>query len=166
MSGKRILTLLLSLQCVFAFSQSIQRYAFTSSGSNMTGSSSIQSNIGELMADTYTGSGFMLSQGFVQNDQLSVNIDNAGFIQLNGNAFPNPVISELTVELNFSDHSDLIAEVSDVLGKKQQMSIRKTSYSGKCNIELDFQSMPPGVYFVRMYSAVNRFNQVFKITKV
>jgi hypothetical protein len=147
------------------FSQSIQRFAFSTSGSNGFGPSSIQSNIGELMVNTYSNASNFLSQGFVQNDQLSINVNTVGFNVIHGNAFPNPVSENLTVELNALDCSDVIIEVYDIMGKQQLAETKMSVNNGKHNYELNFGSIVSGIYFVRVFSAKNQFSQVFKVTK-
>lgn len=157
--------LIVILQCSFVFSQSIERYVFTSAGSNRSGPSSIQSNFGELMINTYSNSSNILTQGFVQNDQLTINVYSAAPNVLEVKVFPNPVISNLTVEFNAIYCADIAIEVYNALGEKQIYESNYSFLNEKYLCDLNFDKIMSGIYFVRMSSVKNQFNKVFKITK-
>ena len=152
---------------ITAFSQSIQREVFSSAGNfNSTASFSLQSNIGELMVETYTNSSNILSEGFDQNDPLPLGVNAIDFKIIDGRAFPNPVVSALNIELNIVESSDVLIEVLDVLGKKQSVPLQVFSLNGKSYYELNLENINAGVYFVKITGSKNQFNQTFKITKI
>lgn len=149
------------------FSQSIQRHVFSVAGnSNSTSGYTLQSNIGELMVETYLTSSNMISQGFVQNDPLGVSVNNNEIQTLDFKIFPNPVFSVLNVDITILSTSDVLIEVFDVLGKKQQTDIKCNRQNNRSVYELDFENTTPGLYFIQIRSSANQLNQTFKITKI
>ena len=166
MSRRSILFLFLAVKSAFAFSQSIERYAFSSAGSLSSGLPMIQSNIGELMSDTYVTSGTMLTQGFVQNDQVSVNVDPTRPRDIQSKAFPNPVSSHLNITISSCECAELFIEVFDFSGKKVLSSTGSTFQSGKGAYELNLEGFSPGIYFISVRSDKDQLNQVFRITKI
>jgi hypothetical protein len=148
-----------------AFSQNIQRYAFSSAGAQNAGLPSVQSNMGELMADTYIVPGHMYTQGFVQNDQVAVNIDPA-LRDIQSNAFPNPVSSHLNITISSCQCTNLLIEIFDFSGKKLISASGSSFQSGKGVYELNLESFSNGIYFVSVRSDKEQLNQVFRITKI
>ena len=148
-----------------AFSQSLQRSAFVSSG-NSTSTSSLESSIGELMVDTYSNPSNILSQGFIQNDQFSVSVNFIVLEQIQGTVFPNPVTSVLNVEIVAVDNSAVIIEVVDVLGKKHFLPLKSSLFNHKYTYELNFDGLSPGIYFVKIVDPKSQFNQTYKISKI
>ncbi|MCW3071669.1 MAG: hypothetical protein JWO44_1559 [Bacteroidetes bacterium] len=166
MNSRSVLFLFLLLKSAFAFSQSIQRYAFSSAGSLSSGLPLIQSNIGELMSDTYLTSGTMLTQGFVQNDQVSVNVDPHRPADIQSKAFPNPVSSHLNITISSCECADLLIEIFDYSGKKLVSASGSSFQSGKGAYELSLEGFSPGIYFISVRSDKDELNQVFRITKI
>ena len=158
------IAIILFLNCADLFSQSLQRYsAFSCSGdySNI-GTLQLQSNIGELMADTYIGSQNIFTQGFVQPEAPITTkikeIVNTG----EANIFPNPVSDKLNVQLGLIEVSDIKIEVYDLLGKVQILSISDDNK----NYELNFEPLNSGIYFMKISSVKSKFNKIFKINKI
>lgn len=154
------------LNCLLTFSQSIQRStSFSATGKySNTGTLQIESNIGELMADTYNNSQYIFTQGFVQPESpLTTTTEQINPIQ-NGNVFPNPVSDKLNVQFELINPSDIKIEVYDIMGKVQIINI---SYdTNKKNIEINFEQVSPGIYFVKIISINNQYNKIFKINKI
>ncbi|CAN5463282.1 hypothetical protein BH10BAC1_BH10BAC1_10500 [soil metagenome] len=148
------------------FSQSIQREVFSSAGNyNSTTTFSLQSNIGELMSSTFTNTTAVLSQGFVQSDQLFTNLASIDFSLVYGNAFPNPVADNLSIEFYALDCSDVVIEVYDILGKMQILETSNGFLNEKYRCDLNFNKITSGIYFVRVSSLKNNYSQIFKVTK-
>ncbi len=163
---KYVLSIILLFCCTLIFSQSIQRStSFSSSGSYANiGSLQLQSNIGELMITTYSGTQNMLSQGFVQPDQLILTLSDNNTNTIEAKVFPNPVINRLFIEINTVDNYTI--EVYDVLGKKQIIDVAMGQSGSKQNFELNFEAINSGIYFVRITSLHNQLNKIFKIYKI
>jgi hypothetical protein len=152
---------------VSSFSQSIQREVFSSAGNfNAASSIYLQSNIGELIIETYENSNIIVSQGFEQNDPLPLGLNSSEFNIVEGKVFPNPMFSDLNIVLDFIDTTDLVIEVFDVKGEKQVFNLQKVSLIGKIHYELHFENIGVGLYFVVITGEKNQFNRTFKITKI
>ena len=149
------------------FSQSVQRTTYFSCSGDYSniGTLQLQSNIGELMAITYNGAQNILTQGFVQPETPVITLTNNIALQ-EGNAFPNPVITKLTIELNLIDYTDITIEVYDILGKSQVLDIAKGFSNNQESYQLNFEKINPGIYFIRISSARSQFNKMFKVNKV
>ena len=147
--------------------QSIQRSAFTSAGSyNQQLSVSLQSNIGEMVVATYSTPGNMLSQGFIQNDQLSVTILDANSGTVSGRYFPNPAVSSVTIELDHLLSGDLVIEVADVLGKNRNIPFSYDRQGSQTICRLDLSELSAGLYLVHIRSNSNQYDQLFRIMKI
>jgi len=149
------------------YSQTIERSCtFGASGSSASNASiQIQSNIGELMVETYTGTSSVFSQGFAQ-PELPVLVSVVNYDKINGGiVFPNPVSKQLFVRLDWQNLSGVIIEVFDILGKKQLVDIKKGQFAEDSSFELNFENMESGTYFIHVISSDKQMNEVFKINK-
>ena len=159
------LILFLSFSSI-AFSQSVQREVFCTSGSyGNSVSVSLESNIGEFFIQTYAGSANIITQGFVQPDLSLVSfIDNDNSVH-HTNVYPNPVKNILYVEMGEGEFKDLMVEIVDVLGRNF-FSMQLNSLYGDNKWEINFESLSSGVYFVRVYSLENNMVDIFKVSKI
>ncbi len=123
----------------------------------------LDSSIGELMVETYTNPSNLITQGFIQSTPFSVSVMELKAID--GRAFPNPVTANLTIELNVLHISGISVEVLDLLGKRQSLPFTSSLFNDKMCIDLNFEGMNSGVYFVQIRDAENTVNRTFKITK-
>ncbi len=157
----------LFLHCTFSYSQYVQRATFFSTGGNYgnNGSLQLQSNIGELMSDTYTSGSSMISQGFVQPDLslITIVVENP-FVE--AKAFPNPVLSQLTLELNLTEADGVVIDVYDIFGKKEAIDFTSNYSSLKSSFILNLEKLSSGIYFIRIGSQKNKFNKIFKVNKI
>lgn len=156
---------IIGLMPLFLHGQSMQRSAFVSSSAMNSGQPSLESSFGELMVDSYFSSSTILTQGFIQNDLYIPNGTPVDLGTLRGKAFPNPVISVLNVQIDFKDASDVTIEVIDVLGKKRTVNTRNSLQGNTTILELEVDRLESGIYFIRVISDKNQYNQVFKVTK-
>jgi hypothetical protein len=163
---KASVLIILMLYYRLMFSQSIQRSAFVS-GAGVTSSLSLQSNIGELIVNTLSSSPNIITQGFIQNDEFFLSTNSTISIKTGeGKVFPNPVSTFLNLELDCPDFEGISIEVFDVFGKRQVIEEHHYFKSNKIVCELNFENMNSGIFFIKVISAYNQFNKVFKITKV
>lgn len=166
MSKKAYIVLLfILLSSTAVFSQSIQRYGVSSGAGLNGGSAFLQSNIGDWIVATYANSVNIISQGYVQNEQLSITTHLNSNSENLVNVYPNPFVNTVNLEL-ISSKEDIQIEVVDVLGKRCIVPVLNNFTNGKSIHQLDFENAASGVYFVRVYFAKNNFVQVFKISKV
>ncbi len=167
MAIKHTIAVCFLFSCVVTFSQTIQRSSVFGCAGNYSniGTLQLQSNIGELMADTYAGSQNIFTQGFVQPEVPTATKIEQNVSGQESNVFPNPVIDKLNVQLGITDLSDVKIEVYDVLGKIQVISISNNS-DNKKNYQLDFDQLNSGFYFIRIISVKSQFNKTFKVNKI
>lgn len=72
-------------------------------------------------------------------------------LENNVSIFPNPVVDQLNVRLNFPEASNLEVKLYDVQGKLVNTLLPKTSVSGAFSQAFPISNeLKPGVYFVRM----------------
>jgi len=150
-----------------AFAQSIDRTVYSSGGKYISDPAiSVGFTIGEPVVFTGLGSGIILSQGFEQPDKPLITSVPSSTSLLYVNAFPNPVKDQLYIQLNSSNLDRLQLEVFDVQGKRMQgeQDINVLTSMGDI-LSLDFSSFVPGIYFIRIWSDINHFNNVIKIIK-
>lgn len=153
---------------LFSYSQSVQRNNFQSAAGAFAdnGIMQLQSNVGELMSISLFGSQGMLTQGFIQPELLSVSVSDNSSVNITGKAFPNPVSDKLYLEFKQLNLSDVSFSIVDILGKQYSCEIRKTRSEGRELIELNFENLNAGIYFVCVKSSSIHFNQTFKVSKI
>ncbi len=164
---KVVLTIVLFFVSSFLLSQTIQRSSMQSSAGSYGsfGTLEVQSNIGELMFETYSDSQNMLTQGFVQPEPfLTTTIIESSSFQ--AKIFPNPVSDYLFVEFDKFYGEELIIEIYDILGKKLLINQTNRSTPSASKLELNFQNLSSGFYFLRMTSSKNKIVNTFKISKI
>lgn len=149
-----------------SYSQSVQRDVLSSAGGvGNNGSITLQSNLGELMIETYSNTQHTITQGFEQPDpSILTNITLKDRV-LNPRVLPNPVREKLSIDLDQIDPKDIIVDVYDVLGKIITTEFTKTINSDEM-LELQFEYADPGIYFVRIRSEINQLDRTFKISKI
>lgn len=145
------------------FSQSVQREVISTSGGFGSNSGAmLQSTIGELMPDTYFSGTIILSQGFEQPDPFIPTAISTRINTISGQAYPNPVINELTISLPFA--ADITVEISDLLGAKYYFDNSQLveTYEG---FKFNMEKLSSGIYFIRVRSKSAHYEKVFKIVK-
>ncbi len=147
------------------FSQSIQRYGITSGAGLNGGSAFLQSNIGDWIVATYANSLNIISQGYVQNEELSITTHINSNPENIVNVYPNPFINYVNLEIT-DPLENIHIDILDVLGKSYLVPVLNNYSNGKSIQQLDFENVASGVYFVRVYFTKNNFVQVFKISKL
>lgn len=149
-----------------ARSQSIERYVFSTSGSEGTdGSLIIGSNIGELMSESYIDASAILTQGFIQPEGDLFTIIENYWNDATASVFPNPFAGSLFVELKLAICDDLEVRVTNILGQTVYPLIKKNISGNECNMELSFDSYKSGLYFIKVESVKNGYRKTFKVSK-
>ncbi len=132
--------------------QSLDRTVVASGGTFSQGTGiSLSSTVGEIATSTLTAATSILTQGFQQPDGLFVGIVDAGTGKLSYLAFPNPVHSELTLELNSSKNSELVITLHDMLGRIVSPPLSQILNAGEAiRVQIDVAHLIPAMYFVRI----------------
>ena len=115
---KVISLLLITILSSLSFSQSISNEVIGSAGEEFSdGSVDLSWTLGEIMTETYSASGTLLTQGF---HQPYINQSTTGIRtineQLTASVFPNPTNSNATLIINNSTESFYL-ELYDISGK-------------------------------------------------
>ncbi len=132
--------------------QSLDRTVVASGGTFSQGTGiSLSSTVGEIAASTLTAATSILTQGFQQPDGLFVGIIDGETGKLSFQAFPNPVHSELTLELNSSKNSELVITLHDMIGRIVSPPFSQSLHAGEAvRVQLDVAHLTPAMYFVRI----------------
>ncbi len=142
--------------CVSA--QSLTPQVLASSGDYFT-STNIKLNwtLGEMVTETFITSGNILTQGFQQPNYLYSSLfetDENKEITI----YPNP-FSDI-ININTGDYTDLYLQVLDFQGKNlMRKNIKKS------NLQIDFSTLSPGIYFIKIYSDKKDL-KTFKVQKI
>ncbi|TND00588.1 MAG: putative outer membrane zinc-dependent metalloprotease [Bacteroidetes bacterium] len=132
-----------------ASAQSSSPDVIASGGDFFTGSTFTNSyTIGEMaMVETFTGSNYILTQGFQQPDDFST-----GISQLTAGSglsiFPNPSNGNFSLQAQLDKDATVKIEIYDVLGKLL-FTESQVAGLGVFKKDLNLTSFESGVYFVR-----------------
>ena len=131
-----IVLLFVLLSSPVVFSQSIQRYGITSGAGLNGGSAFLQSNIGDWIVATYANSVNIISQGFVQNEQLSITTNLNSVYENFVNVYPNPFINYVNLEIT-DPLENIRIDILDVLGKSYSVPVLSDYSNGKSIYKLN-----------------------------
>lgn len=107
--------LMVSISATWA--QSISPEVVASAGGHFqNGSVQLSWTLGEVMIDTYSSSGNIITQGFHQTDLTVTSVEQTNAVSLDVNVFPNPTAQDLNVDVR-GDHVPLAITLYDLNGK-------------------------------------------------
>lgn len=150
-----------------SFAQGIDRSVYSSGGKPAQNFDlSIGCNIGEPVIFTGAGANVISSQGFEQPDQAVITFSASPGTLMNISAFPNPVRDRLYVNIN-SDIvlTDLKLEIVDIYGKTINFEYEYSTSLLNHDFRLNLASCSAGVYFIKVSSRKNQYNNTFKFVK-
>jgi len=162
----------LSILALFLFplylkGQSLDRSVVASSGTyvQVTGLS-VSSTIGEAAVTTLSGASSILTQGFQQPDGLFVGIVDIATGRVNLQAWPNPVSTNLTVEILSPDKAKVQIRCLDILGRDVLPPlIEDLSSAEPKRVNLDLRQLIPAMYFVRVTKIGKQDTETLRIIK-
>jgi hypothetical protein len=155
---KKLLLLFVTVTAFsYARSQSLQPFVVAAQGDYFTSAGgSISWTLGEIMGETYTTAGNMLTQGFQQPPAVAT-----GIYELQQDVavslFPNPFNSVLTIS---SEAGKGELRVYNMLGK-----LINSWIVTKGNTELFLTDVPNGMYIAVFTNTETQTARSFKITK-
>ncbi|MEL6628657.1 MAG: T9SS type A sorting domain-containing protein [Bacteroidota bacterium] len=131
---------------------------------------SISYTIGEPMVETYSAlqGDLIFTQGFQQPDTTKVlgpNSIEAPEIQVSYNIYPNPVRDRLFVELETDVPARMRVALYDMKGKETSVPSQEGLVVGSKTLTFDTETLPIGVYILRLHRADGRVIRAFKIQK-
>lgn len=145
---------------------SIERYVIASAGGSYTNGSTlaVDYTLGEVAVLTLNNATNILTQGFQQPYESGVFIND---IQNDLDIFyyPNPVTSELTLNINHAGKRSFTIELFDLLGQKLTSQSGIANHEGNANFVFDMHHLATGNYLLRVSSGSN-FNQSIKVLKI
>jgi hypothetical protein len=110
-----------------------------------------------------TAFGFM-TEGFLQPELRFPNdLEERNLLkELTLEVFPNPVSSQLRLQLNRVYDSDFYVYVLDFAGK---VKFIRTFPAGSLQMDLNMTDLPSGVYLIRLYDSFSGFSLTRKVLK-
>lgn len=121
--------------------------------------------VGEVATATVSDGTIILTQGFQQNDDLSVNILEES-LEFSATAFPNPTMDGVTLDLKADQAVDLHIDLFDVLGKQFPIAESNLQLVGSSQRHIDLAGFAPGTYFIRLTDETGQLNKTIQIQKV
>ncbi len=133
----------------------------SAAGGNGTGTNvQLSWTVGEPVIETFTGSSAILTQGFHQSKLLVTALDPLVYPGLTLTVFPNPVSSELQLEIKGDGLSGLSFRLFDINGKMVQQRTLET-FPGLINME----NYASGTYLLKVFKGEEEPLKTFKIIK-
>lgn len=149
------------------FSQAVSRYVVSSGGNFSPGSSvGIDSNIGELMSDSFFGGGLLLTQGFEQAVLPLATQAPVFHAPLLVSVYPNPFANEVWIQFGSSLPQVVSIELKDLQGNRLLYRSINSSQIRDLRFELELSSVAPGAYILSVGNDTNMKIVNFKIIKV
>lgn len=157
MNRKLLFTLLLSVLCIGAMAQPHE--VVSASGASFKQSTGyLTHTIGEVVTQTLSASGQVLSQGFLQTGlPKSWPVDVESLPDFSMSVFPNPVHDLLIMQVELLP--DLQFTLHDVTGVLLQRGLVLNERT-----EIEFTNLSPGIYILRVFDNNQKF-RIFQIVK-
>ncbi len=157
MKRKLLFTLLLSVLCIGAMAQPHE--VVSASGASFKQSTGyITHTIGEVMTQTLTTTGQVLTQGFLQTGlpkMWAVAVEDLPDFSMS--VFPNPVHDLLIMQVELlQDMQYTLHDVTGVLIQRGLVLNERT--------EIDFSYLSPAIYILRVFDNNQQF-RIFQIVK-
>lgn len=121
------------------------------SGGDFFSSANLQNSytIGELaLVETYTATGFVLTQGFQQPLDSATGIYDNVTVANGLTIFPNPSNGNFSLQYQLDKSATVKIEVYDALGKLAYSEVRQNLF-GAFRRDLDLSAFSNGVYYLR-----------------
>jgi len=139
----------------------LAQQSLNASGGNATGTGGSASySVGQLAYATATGNGGSVSAGVQQAIEIFVSTkEEIESIRLSASAFPNPVESELSLQITDLEWRNLSYQLMDLSGK----TLLSSNVSGETT-NIPFANLAVGTYTLRVVQGQNEI-KTFKILK-
>ena len=165
---KQLLFSALFLICSFTVctAQSITPTVIATQGDYYSSSGGTVSwTLGEVVTETATASGNILTQGFQQPKlMISTNVSNPEPL-LSVTPYPNPVLDKLILDFSNSTSGNYTLEIFDMQGKKLSNENFSFLSSSVKQHTLSFSNYANGFYVLTVINSDKNFKKSFKINK-
>jgi hypothetical protein len=137
-------------------------------GYSSTSSNNYSHTVGEAVINTQTVSSMILTQGFQQPLSASTSI----LISQNTNqnfsvqAYPNPTSNQISIEISIDEDVDINIQLIDVLGKQFGKIEKIVQLNGKQIYQCELGGFSSGIYFIKISSNDEKYNESIRIQKV
>jgi hypothetical protein len=156
------------LASISVWSQSIGPSVINSSGSSaVIAGSTYEFSIGELISNTSTGPGIVITQGVLQPSEEPTGIDDKQFFADNLKLFPNPAEDVVFLQPSFTKGGTLACNLYDALGRIISQS-EFTLSTGKEKQTMSLKMLASGTYMldVSYKQAGKDYHTAYKVQKV
>jgi Secretion system C-terminal sorting domain len=126
-------------------------------------SSKLSWTMGEPVVDYLEASAYTLAVGFQQNWDKIVGIEDTEH-QWQIKIYPNPVADKVFISFDKPGSSQIYVEILTLTGGKVFFGNLKTLAEGEL-ATIDVASLKTGLYFLHIFSPMQKTNRVFKIIK-
>ena len=150
-----------SLMAVNAQSISSEVVA-TSGGHFQNGTSQLSWTLGEVMIDTYSAGGTIVTQGFHQTQLTVTSIDERNPFSLNVNVFPNPTSQFLNIGVE-GEHTELSAKLYDMHGK---LLVQESLRANQGSTQLDMSNLAMAYYILNVVDEKGKYSASYRINKI
>jgi hypothetical protein len=105
----------------------------------------VQQSIGQSsVINSYQSNGYLLLQGFVQPSQIAESKEKTAVLQ--SHISPNPFQHHIQIVFDALPSTKIALSISNLVGQKLKAGI----YPPSKTIDLDVETLPPGVYILKM----------------
>ena len=102
--------------------------------------------IGDISTSSLTGSGYLLTQGFLQGPGDNTAVEETKLNEDNLIIYPNPVTKEVNIICTDPKRKPVKADIKDLTGKVVLIALFHTGH-----IAMDLQLLTPGFYLTTIY---------------
>ncbi len=162
MKSKAIITIVLVGVFLTANAQSISPEVIATAGEHFeNGSSQLSWTMGEVMIDTYSAGGNIVTQGFHQTQLTVTSIEESNPFSLDVNVFPNPTSQFLNIDVR-GEHKPLTVTLYDMHGK---LIMQESLMKDQTNAKLDLSSLAMAYYILNVVDEKGKYSSSHRINK-
>lgn len=168
MIRKILFTSVFAFVIKLAVSQSISPFVIANAGDYFSdGTYTLSWTLGEVAIETYTAGNNILTQGFQQPDYDYITIITEDETEnLHVSLYPNPVNQNLFIEYSTDNETDIIIELTDLLGKSVLPPVQLCSSETKNRYVLNLEGKKSNIYLLRIISKDLTIYKTYRITKI
>jgi len=145
-----------------ANAQSISPEVIATAGEHFSnGSSQLSWTMGEVMIDTYSAGGNIVTQGFHQTQLTVTSIEESNPFSLDVNVFPNPTSQFLNIDVR-GEHKPLTVTLYDMHGK---LLMQENLKSGQASAQLDLSKLAMAYYILNVVDENGKYSSSHRINK-
>ena len=119
---------------------------------------SISFTIGEVATTTISGNSYTITQGFLQPQPKTNNVEKIGNITIK--TYPNPVERILQMDIIYNGKNEFQIKIVNLLG-----NILFSHKISDSHFTHNFEKYPNGIYFINIISLDSEIYKTIKVTK-